>query len=597
MIPCATIPEIFIARVNQSPDAPAFHYEDARRGWQSLSWSEYWRQAQRIAAAFSRLGLKAGDRLGILAPTSIEWELAHLATLLNRAVLVGLDIHDVVERLQRIITDAEIAVLLVKDRALLMQLSPGLLRRCRFIIVLEDDPAPVADIQLTGWRTLLQSHDTPHTPAPPLPDDPATLIYTSGTTGEPKGILYTHRQATLACAAIVNAFPQLAAGSRFICWLPLSNLFQRIMNLCAAAAGGITYLIGEPQRVMDYLGFVKPEVFIGVPRFYEKLHAGIQKKIARQPPWKQWLIRHALNIGQRRAAVLRAGGEPALALNLQHALADRLVLGNMRRVMGGRIQFMISGSAPIPVTLLEFFHGIGLLTLEAYGLSENIIPMAINRPAAFRFGSVGQILPGNEVIVTAEGELLVRGPGLFSGYYNDPQPARRFNSDGYYSTGDYGVIDEAGFLYLRGRKSELIKTSTGRRIAPAGIEAVLKTIPYVDHALVSGAGHKCLIALLVIDWRQMGQEDDLPPDELFKRYAGQIRRDLHDKSQHLARHEQPAGFIIVRNGFSIAGGELTPNLKLRRGAVEDKYHDAVATLYNEIGEPGSPGGALPLHSA
>jgi long-chain acyl-CoA synthetase len=542
---------------------------------------------------FQTLGLQKGDRLGILAPTCLEWELTHMATMATGGILVGLEPHDVAERLQRIASQVDINALLVQDCTLLGKLPTALLRPCKFIITLEPDPEPQPGLPLVSWQSLMPT-SPPSLAAPealPEPAAPATVIYTSGTTGNPKGILYSHQQVALACASIVRAFPHVQAGSRFICWLPLSNLFQRIMNLCAMAIGGTTYLVGDPLKVLEAIRVVEPDIFIGVPRFYEKLYAGLHKEIARKPVWMQKLIYSAIAIGGRYVTHLREGRTPSRALQTAQKLSDHLVLLHLRKVMGSRLQFMISGSAPLPVWLLEFCHAIGLLILEAYGLSENVVPIAMNRPDAFRFGSVGQMLDGNDIRIGSEGEVMVRGPGLFSGYHKDTkdtQALTRFTPDGFYLTGDYAVIDDAGFLHLKGRSSDLIKTSGGRRIAPVGIEAKLRQVPYIDQVMVLGTGRKCLVGLLTLDWEML---EARVKDANYTAGTNDVRSALMDdlivaalKSvlAQLPRYEQPAGFLILRRGFSIDGGELTSNLKLRRGAIETKYVSHIDKLYDDI---------------
>jgi long-chain acyl-CoA synthetase len=258
--------------------------------------------------------------------------------------------------------------------------------------------------------------------------------------------------------------------------------------------------------------------------------------------------------------------------------------------MGGHIRLMISGAAPIPPYLLEFFHALGLLILEAYGLSENIVPMAFNRPRNFRFGSVGQSLVANDIRLGPDNEVLVRGPGVFAGYYRDAASQAQFTPEGYYCTGDYATVDEEGFLYLLGRKSEIIKTSGGRRIAPAGIEASLRQIDYIDQAVICGDGHKCLIGMLAIDWnllcRRMegiDQEDfngEYPA--LLAPMRSLILEDITRYTARFPQHEQPAGFLLLRRELSIAEGDITPNLKLRRGAIATKYQADIEALYRAI---------------
>ena len=239
---------------------------------------------------------------------------------------------------------------------------------------------------------------------------------------------------------------------------------------------------------MSQIQHIEPDLFIGVPRFYEKLYAGVMTTIDKTPAWQKWLIALALRIGEHHANVLRSGEVPRWFESAWYRLADWLVLGRLRYVMGARLKYMVSGSAPLPSWLLERLQAMGLLVLEAYGLSENLIPVAANQPDAYRLGTVGRVMHGNELRLAEDGELWVRGPGVFGGYYGEESETGLFDADGYFATGDYASIDADGFITLTGRKSEVFKTSTGRRIAPGGIESILRTVPYIEQAAVFGAG-------------------------------------------------------------------------------------------------------------
>jgi long-chain acyl-CoA synthetase len=412
---------------------------------------------------------------------------------------------------------------------------------------------------------------------PAIPaQSPATIIYTSGTTGQPKGILYRHEQVVLAIHAITEAYPSIAVGSRFVCWLPLSNLFQRIMNLAAMHVGGTVYLVANPLDVLKALPVAKPDIFIGVPRFYEKLYDGMQKEIERKPAPVRWLIRKSIDLALEVSRVRRDGGKVPAAKARALRLADRVVLAKLRSVMGGRIQFMVTGSAPTPMRLLEFFHAIGLPLYEAYGMSENVVPMALNRPGACRLGTVGRPLDVNQIVTAQDGELLVRGPGVFPGTYYREEHAPAFRADGFLATGDYGSLDADGFLTLGGRKSEILKTSTGRRIAPSAIEDLLQSIPEVERAMVVGNGRKCLSAIVTLNAEHRGHPD------LDMRGTSRLPAALKASIAALPVEQRPGGFVIVDFGFTIEGGQLTPNLKLRRRAIEAGMTGTIDTLYQEI---------------
>jgi long-chain acyl-CoA synthetase len=590
-----TIPDLLRTRAEASPDGVALYYRSDGQ-WRPILWGDYWRDVQGLAAGLKKHGLEKGDHVGILAPVCLEWELVHMAIMAGGGVLVGLDAHDVPVKLQRIADHAELNVLVLKDRSLLAKLSSRQMSRCKLIIMLDNSDPPSCGVELVSWEDLLHASRAVNgiSPSFPAPSDPATIVYTSGSTGDPKGIVYSHEQVVLACESGEALFPR-GDGSHMICWLPLSNLYQRVVNFCAMKRGISTYLESDPLRVMDAVREARPDVFIGVPRFYEKLHAGIQASIAMEPWWKQVLIRLAISVGIRQARCLRDKRRPALLLRLLHILSDRLVLRKIRGVMGGRVRYMLSGSAPMPIALLELFHGIGLLILEAYGVSENIVPVAMNLPYDFRFGSVGKPLTINTVKIGPDGLVLVRGPGVFSGYHKDVRADEI--ADGYYRTGDYGILDADGFLHLKGRASDIIKTSGGRRIAPAGIEARLREVSYVDQVVLLGHGRKCAVAVLTLDWTRLDarlrqSELGLPAADLRSAVIiqGEVSRhvralladDLGQTVRTLPRHEQPAGYLVAGRGFSIDGGELTANLKLRRHIIEAKYAVALVALYQDL---------------
>lgn len=346
------------------------------------------------------------------------------------------------------------------------------------------------------------------------------------------------------------------------------------MNLCAVATGSSLYMVADPHKVLDFVQEIEPDVFIGVPRFYEKLALGIKQELAAETGVKAALAQFALAIGRRYAAVKKnPGGKPTIALQFQYFLADRLVLRRLRGLFGTRLQYLISGSAPIPLWILEFFESFGCLILEAYGLSENILPIAMNAPNSYRFGTVGKVMPQNEIRIDEDSELMVRGPGLFKGYFGDPESFKRVSKDGFYRTGDYGHFDDAGFLKLTGRKSEIIKTSSGRRIALPAIESVLRELSWVDQAVVLGSGRKCLAALLTLSSSTKGVPTLSPA------LRTELVTHIHAR---LSRYERPAAALILARPFTVDGGELTPNLKLRRAEIERKYATVTEGLFRTL---------------
>ena len=570
--------DYYLDRARENPDATAF-FSLSDGDWQPTRWGEFVAEARQLANALAVAGLKPGDRLGIMAPTGLAWELFQLAGLLNGTAVVGLDAHDQPDRLRVIANTSELAGIIIGEASNLQRIDCAQVPTIRFVISIKEDPAPAG---LSGaWFTMAAMKATVSAPLAlvgPIPESLATIVFTSGSTGAPKGIGYSHAQVCLAIESILEAFPEIMSSDRLVCWLPLSNLFQRMLNFCAAGRGAQSYFVSDPRTIVTHLPSIRPHVFIAVPRFFEKLNEGIEQRLTQQSPFARALVRWALDVGGTVAAATRSGAPLGARLKLIAAIADRLVLRKLRGVMGGEVRFMVSGSAAFPRWLLEKFHAMGLLVLEAYGLSENVVPIAINRLSAYRFGTVGKVLSGNAVKIAQDGEVLVKGQGVFAGYLGNAEPAV-FNDAGFLATGDLGVIDADGFLALIGRKSEIFKTSTGRKIAPIGIEAKLQRIEGIDHVVLVGAGRKTTAALMTLAPKPNGalpEADGLRAEA--QRIAAQVWRVLEDE----AEYARPAGLAISRRVFAMETGELTSNLKLRRKVIEANYQGVLETLFSRL---------------
>ena len=536
------------------------------------NWRDYFDAASRAASFLRGLGLKPGDRIGIMAPSSAEWDIAQMGALAAGATVVGIDVHEHDARLAAMLDITHITALVVGEEGMLARLPAAARDRLRFVISL----APVAGASgVAHWGTLMENAFAgAEWVNQASPDEAALIVFTSGTTGAPKGIAYTHRQVCLACDAILDAFSDIAPGSRLACWLPLSNLFQRMINFCAIAHGGETYYVSDPRDIMRHLPRIAPHVFIAVPRFYEKFHAGIQARVQSGPRWRRRLFGIAMDNARVLATARRTRLHGSWLRQLAHALLDMLVLRRVRAVLGGHIRFLVSGSAPMPKWLLEDLDALGMPVCEAYGMSENIVPISANRPGAIKPGSVGKPLRHNEIRIAEDGELLVRGPGVFSGYLGEPPVLR--TADGYFASGDYAELDADGFITLTGRKSEIFKTSTGRRIAPAGIESCITRLPFVEQAVVIGTNRPFLIAIVWIASDRFAAEGGL------QQAASRIRGEVRAAVAELPDYQQPAGLILSSRMPAIGRGEMTPNLKLRRRQIETNYAAEIEQLYGML---------------
>ena len=574
-----TVPAVLARRVAASPDAIAFQTEAAPGRWAPVTWADFAARVERLRRGLHAAGLRPGDRLVIIAPVSLEWELLHHAAMALGAVVAGMDGHDLPTRIAGMVELADITAFAVADPAILAQVGPPRWARCRLAVQLgpaaEGWPAGASPVALEALEALGADAPAPDLPGP-CPQDDATIIFTSGTTGDPKGIAYRHEQVCLAIETIAEAYPFVGPGSRLLCWLPLSNLFQRIVNLAGMRSGAASYLLGDPRRVMDVVAGVAPDVFVGVPRFYEKLYEGVRQRVAALPPWQRLLVGWAWETG-RRSSPFRQRREPMPpGLRLRWALADRLVLTRVRAVMGDRLRCMVTGSAPTPTHLLEEFHALGWLLLEAYGMSENVVPIAMNRVDRYRLGTVGCATGSTAVSIDTEGRLTVRGPGLFSGYLGADAPKDVDTQRAYTST-DLASIDTNGFVTLLGRTSEIIKTSTGRRVSPVPIEALIREVPGVDQVAVIGNGRKRLAAVVTTS-TEISEGD--PAWEA-------IEIEVRARLARLAPGDRPGVVVLANRPLSIARGELTPNLKLRRPQVEASFREILDRGYARLDQGGA----------
>lgn len=577
----STVLELLAARAARSPDAPAQWSYSSRKRWESLTWSALQARVAELSRGLRAAGLQPGDRVAIAAAGRAEWDQVHLAVLAAGGVAVGLDTHSTASQRTVMLELVQPNWLVADDPAVLVHLAAKVPATLRFILTLFEGAVPEwpSGCTCVSFDALLargREGDSAWNIA--LPEDAAWMIFTSGTTGQPKAVLYRQRQISLAVDAILDAFDDIVEGARLVSWLPLSNPFQRIINLCAVARGAQTFYVTDPREVMQHLPSIRPHVFIGVPRFFEKVHGAMTQRLEASA-MTALLGSWALAVGHRHASTLRAGGKPTLWLSLTRRVADALVLRRLRTAFGSDLRYLVSGSAAMPVWLLERLHAMGLLVLEAYGLSECIVPVAANRPRAYRFGSVGHPMKGVEVRMAADGELLLRSAGVFDGYLgpsaNDGPPIDR---DGFLASGDYAETDADGFIRLVGRKSEVFKTSTGRRVAPTAVEAALRRVPGVEHAAVFGDGRKSLLAVVGVDDRAAAD-------------VSALRAALLRHLQELPDYLRPAGLVVTRKAFSIEAGELTGNLKLRRQAVRDAYAPALEALAALVDRPDAEGGA------
>lgn len=580
-----TLSELLAARAMATPERIAFFESRGNERSTATSWRQYHETVTLIQRVLHARGVARGTRVGILAANSVRWEACQMAALANAAAVVGLDIHHTDDTLKRLIECTRVSHLFVGDTALSERVRAlGLTAMPELWILtgtaLRQDLGKgvrYVDEALAA----MQPSDGPPSVDAPLSDDMAIVVFSSGTTGTPKPIGYTHRQVLLAVGSITHAFPSVSTSSALVCWLPLANLFQRIIDFCAIARGNASHVVADPRTVMEVVPRARPQMMLGVPRFFERVMSTMQQRIAASP----WPIgRIAARVVEKattEAASQKTRETPSadgLPKSRLERLARRMVLGRLSQAFGGEARYLVSGSAPLAASVHAFFDAIDLPVYEAYGISECIVPIALNTPAHRRTGTVGRARPENEVTLSAEGEVLVRGPGVFTGYLDDVAGTQRLDEAGYWHTGDRGRFDDDGYLVLEGRISDAFKLSTGRWVNPIDTESRLRALPGIDHAAVVGSGRKVAIAVLDLSHTADRIALDLP-DRPGDATAPSWLRDAFGD---LSDYQRPAAYLIVPEHFSVNGGELTVNLKLRRRAVMEKYVAEIDRLYRDI---------------
>lgn len=592
-----TLPQLLSRNARDHPRLPGLSWQsaDADGGWTTLTWEEIHEQTRSLAAGYAALGVGRGDRVLLMMSNRPEHWLSDLALVRLGAVPVS-----------------------VYGTAAPEQIT-HIARNCRARLAVVEGAAQVA-----VWEPLLADADTPlerlavaeagaegrHFPYAALlrepvperfageldaarPDDPLTVVYTSGTSGEPKGVVLTHRQV-MSNALALDAVVELPPHVEHICYLPFAHIAERMLGIylpCHRASH--VYLCADPTGVAAVVRKVRPAQFFGVPRIWEKLSATVRGILSLMPAEQRAVIDQAFEIAREHVGYREQGRTPPAALEERYARVREEVLLPMLAAGGlDRVTWSASASAPMPVDVVKFWAGFGIVIMDAWGLTETTGVATSNSPrAGFRLGSVGRPVESVEVRLAEDGEILVRGSSVFSGYLQPDGSVRSaLDSDGWLATGDVGRMDEDGYLWLTDRKKEMIITSTGKNVSPALVENALKEHPLIGQAMVHGDNRSYLVALLVLDaeaapaWAAAnGVETEKGPAGLAEHPAvrAEVDRAVAAANARLNRTEQIKRYELLAQEWGPATGELTPSLKMRRRVIRDKYADALSGLYQD----------------
>ena len=516
-----TAPALWRYVLDQGSTTPAY-LEEHEDGWREVSWEEAGKRVEALAHGLLAHGVGRGDAVAVLARTRLEWVLLDWAVMTIGAVVVGIYPTNTGPECAYILAHSESVLAFAEDDA----------QREKLASVQAETPA-LRELFRFDELPALEAEGRAHAAAHPgalddaareiQEEDLGTLIYTSGTTGPPKACMLTHRNLVTAALRVHTHLED--GGDVILLFLPLAHTFGRLAHQSAAYSGSTIAFVAEATRVGEALGAVRPTILPAVPRIYEKIHAGVLDQIESGGGAKRAIGLWALGVGARASRLRRAGRPVPALLALQERLADKLVFAKVKQKLGGRLRVGVSGAAPLGIDVLEFFHSLGMLVIEGYGLTETASSLSVNDPDDFRFGTVGRAVEGCEMSLDDDGEILVRSDTVFAGYYKDPEAtAAAFTDDGWFRTGDVGEIDDDGFLKITDRKKDLIITAGGKNIAPQNLENALKASRFVSQALVVGDRRPYITALITIDHAEV-DASGRNPRELVQEIVDDVNRD------------------------------------------------------------------------
>ncbi len=597
-----TLGELFLKAAETHAKPDAFLSKQSGR-FQGLSSAEALRRAAALALALERLGVRRGDRLALISENRVEWALTDYAALGLGAIDVPIYPTLPAADVEYILQDSGsrgVVVSTVEQLQKVLEVRRQL-PELRFVIAMDSPDDPEAGI--LSWQSVVREQ-LEQTPKPEerfrglalqaRPDDTATLIYTSGTTGSPKGVILTHANIASnvqACSPLFHFDP----SDRIVSFLPLSHIFERMLEYFTFWSGASIAYAESFEKLPQNILEAHPTVLAVVPRVLEKVHGKILETVRQGPPARQRLFHWAIRIGWQYARCQIENQAIPAALRLKHAAADRLVASKIRARLGGKLRFMISGSAPLSQELAEFFYAVGLPVYEGYGLTETSPVISVNYPGAVKLGTVGRVIPGVEVKLGEEAagsegasgrEILVRGPNVSPGYYHPEENAEAF-SDGWFRTGDLGSLDSDGYLKITGRKKNLFKTSGGKYVSPEKLEGLFQGHLYVSQLMVLGDSRHFVAALIVPKFERLeayAREQGIrfaTRQELVTHpeICAFMQRQVDESCQGLAPFERIRQIALLPSEFTTDSGELSPSLKVRRFIVEERYRELIEEIY------------------
>jgi len=572
------IVQVFFETAKRQGDRCCYQYKKDGR-WQALTWNEAASLVCKIAAGLESKGVKSGDKVAIFSSTRLEWSIADMAIMACGAITVPIYPTLPKERIEHILKDAGIRLIFLESGKLQNTIET----------IAAHISHPIEIIQIDS--PLMDNADPSHIKkraASIKGDDIASIIYTSGTTGVPKGAVLTHGNMMAEADGASRIFKFRPDEVGFMC-LPLAHVLGRLMQFHHLTGGYQVAFMESVEKFAENCRDVRPHFIVGVPRMIEKMHERLVRHVEGASKARRRIFDWAIKIGKEAGGLRQKHRRLPLILRLKHFIASILVFRKINRQLGGRLRLFISGGAPLGGDYAKFFQTIGLLVLEGYGLTETFAAATVNRPDDYHFGTVGKPLPGVEIKLAPDGEVLLRGPTVFREYLNMPDETRAAKTaDGWFRTGDIGELSRDGFLRITDRKKDIIVTAGGENVAPQMIESLLMESRFINYCMVYGDKKKYLTALITLDpesIREFASKTGINSDFKSLAYHPQIKdliaSVIKEKNLKLARHETIKKFAILDHDFSVEAGELTPTMKVRRKFTAQKYKEILESLYRD----------------
>ncbi|MGA7836386.1 MAG: long-chain fatty acid--CoA ligase [Ignavibacteriaceae bacterium] len=598
---CETIPELFEFLTEdyakQTKSFVMMHKVDGK--YQGITYEKFKEETDNLAYGLATLGITKQDKVAIISENRPEWVYSDMAILGLGAIDVPLYPSLTSDSIEFILNNSESKAIIVSNKFQLNKVLK-IQSKCpklKHIIVLNEKDAIKEDPKIISFKETQRKGDKLKQDDPSYfknsrhkvkKDDLCTIIYTSGTTGEPKGVMLTHWNILSNSKAALEILP-IHETDVWLSFLPLCHIFERMGGYYTGFASGGTMCYAEGiEAVATNLMEVKPTLMTSVPRLFERIYSKVIRNVESQSSSKQKIFYWALNVGKNYAQAQKSEKVSA-ALSVQYKLANKLVLQKIREKTGGNLRFFISGGAALARELGEFFEALGIIIIEGYGLTESSPVITANRLDDFKFGSVGKVMPGVEVKIAPDGEILARGPNIMQGYYKNKKETDAVLKDGWLHTGDIGVFDADGFLVITDRKKHLFKTTAGKYIAPTPIENLFVSSKFIEQFVLIGDSRMFLSALIVPDFESVREyadshkiqyttnEDLAKNSEIYKL----IEKDMTKFQKQLANYEKVRKFVLLEKPFSIETGEITPSMKIKRKFVEERYRNLIEEMYDK----------------